>query len=754
MEDKKICCYDFGDFRLDARRRSLSKNGEKVPLSARNFDLLLFMVENDGRILEHDELLEKVWAGTFVEQATLKKGISALRQILVATPENEFIKTIPRRGYSFVTPVKIVPENNEVFYVRETEQEIIVEEFIETDEPESEFVPTEKTIEIPVSSANFLPAAETKERNFRRLGIYALTGIAALFVAFFGIKSFFPKTNRQQFSAENVRITRITNSGKVVSGTTVSPDGNYVVYPTMEKDGTVLWVRQTTANSQTKLTVPLDGNFWGFAVAPDDSYVYYIFNNTAEPQKSGLFKIPLFGGEPQRIAENVSSITISPDGKQLALVRIKEETELFTTDANGENPHIITTIPTDSRLWSINWTPDGMSLLCAIRHTVNDKMLFRVVEIAPENGMETLVLPEQERNIFGASWLPDKSALLVIAREANADIRQIWQYFPASKEWRRITNDNNSYKLVNLTRDGKVIVSSQESRLAAIWLSENVSLDKTAVKKMPLINRDNFHQITDGISSFDKIGWLAGNRLVYSATEDGKELIFTMNADGANARSITVGDDGIWIFPSVAGNKQSIAFLSMRAGIRQVWSVDPDGKNLAKLTDSAAPVSSGLILRDNATVIYQAQSKSGGLGLFKRTPDGQTAQLTDSASGDFAVSPDEKLLALETVNAETRQLSVELRSLEDGKTIKVFDFTPFRQMSFTPDGKNIAFDVKRGDVSQIFLQPLEGGEPQALTDFQSDEIFGFDWSPDGARLAVIRGKQLTDVVVVKAVEQL
>lgn len=134
MESTKICCYEFGEFKLDGRRRSLTKNGDKVPLPARNFDLLLFMVENGGRILEHDELLDKVWAGTFVEQATLKKGISALRQILVEKPENEFIKTIPRRGYSFVSPVRVIPENEELYFVRETEKEIIVEEYEEIDE--------------------------------------------------------------------------------------------------------------------------------------------------------------------------------------------------------------------------------------------------------------------------------------------------------------------------------------------------------------------------------------------------------------------------------------------------------------------------------------------------------------------------------------------------------------------------------------------------------------------------------------------
>jgi DNA-binding winged helix-turn-helix (wHTH) protein len=114
MEGKEFCCYEFEEFRLDARRRTLSKNGTDVPLSARNFDLLLFMVENSGRVLEHEELLDKVWAGTFVEQATLIKGVSILRQILEEKSETEFIKTIPRRGYSFVSPVRVVPERRAV----------------------------------------------------------------------------------------------------------------------------------------------------------------------------------------------------------------------------------------------------------------------------------------------------------------------------------------------------------------------------------------------------------------------------------------------------------------------------------------------------------------------------------------------------------------------------------------------------------------------------------------------------------------
>lgn len=516
MESKDFFYYEFGEFQLDARRRSLTKNGEKVPVSSRNFDLLLFMVENGGRVLEHDELLDKVWVGTFVEQSSLKKGVSALRHILEEKPETEYIKTIPRRGYSFVSPVRVVADNNEVYFVRETEREIIVEEFIETDDAEHDSHAPEKIIDVSPTSIKALPSAEQKKSNFLRLALFGIAGIAVLGLTIFGLKAYFSKTSQQQFNAENVRVTRITNNSKVIAGTAISPDGTTIVYPTIEKDGNVLWLRQVLANSATKLTPPMNGSFWAFAIAPDNSYVYYIFNNPAEPQKSGLFKIPFLGGEPQRLAENVSSLAISPDGKQLAVVRISDVTTVFSINPNGENERIISTLPDSFRLWSIAWTPDGTNLICSIRKIIEQKFLFYVAEISPETGKEKVILSPQDKNIFSAVWLPDKSAMLLVVREPNADIRQIWQYFPASQEWRRVTNDNNSYKQITLTRDGKMIVSSQESRLSAVWLSDETVAEtiKSNVKPSSL-NRNSFRQITDGISNFDRLSWLADGRLIY-----------------------------------------------------------------------------------------------------------------------------------------------------------------------------------------------------------------------------------------------
>lgn len=747
MEGKEFCCYEFGEFSLDARRRSLSKNGEKVSLPARNFDLLIFMVENSGRVLEHDELLDKVWAGTFVEQATLKKGISALRQILGEKPDNEFIKTIPRRGYSFVSPVRIVPENNGTVFVRETEQEIIVEEYIETDEQNVSAAP-EKIIEIPASSHAALPAAETKKTTFSKWAITGIAGILALVLAFFGLQSLLSKNVQPQFSVENVRVNRITNSGNISAGVTISPDGNYVLYSTDDNEGTSLWMRQISTGSTNRLMPPLKGTYWGFVIDPGSDYVYYIFDNHAEPQKSGLYRLPFLGGEPRRIAQNVSTISVSPDGKKIALVRLTDQINIFTVNSDGEEERTITTL-TDLTLLGISWTPDGNSLLCTFRKVIEGKPLFYISEIAAENGKETIILPPQEKIIFGSIWMPDKSAMLMTVREPNAEISQIWQYLPSSADWRRVTNDSNSYKHVSLSQDGKSIVSMQLSRLAAIWLTADLPIErKNPEKKSLLNNSDSFRQITEGGNNLDWLSWLADNRIAYSSTDESEETISTINADGTNHRKITSGEDGIWIFPNATGNGQNISFISSRTGIKQAWRTDTDGKNQTQMTQSDKSVYNARILRDNSTVIYAVQ-QSNGMHLFKKTADGQVTQLTNTDTGAFAISADEKTVAIEVLDKNSEKYRTELRSTEDGKLIKAFDFVSRRQMRFTPDGKNLAYDALYGELAQIMIQPLDGGEPFPLTDFRSENIFSFDWSQDGNRFAVIRGKQLSDAVLIK-----
>src|SRR5271163_1835276 len=105
--------FQFGEFQVDATARTLRREQETVTLNRRAFDVLLYLVQNPGRVLTRDELLKNVWPDTFVDENSLAQSISALRRALEEKPgDNSYIATLPGRGYQFLLPVTVVvPEN-------------------------------------------------------------------------------------------------------------------------------------------------------------------------------------------------------------------------------------------------------------------------------------------------------------------------------------------------------------------------------------------------------------------------------------------------------------------------------------------------------------------------------------------------------------------------------------------------------------------------------------------------------------------
>ena len=104
--------YAFGDFHLDADERALYRlDGSPVPLTPRVFETLLFLVENDGRILDKERVMAAVWPDTIVEENNLSQHISTLRRVFgdkAGAPR--YIATVPGRGYRFVAEVKTLEE--------------------------------------------------------------------------------------------------------------------------------------------------------------------------------------------------------------------------------------------------------------------------------------------------------------------------------------------------------------------------------------------------------------------------------------------------------------------------------------------------------------------------------------------------------------------------------------------------------------------------------------------------------------------
>jgi DNA-binding winged helix-turn-helix (wHTH) protein len=98
----------FGPYRLAPSSRTLSKNGQPVPLNGRAFDLLLALVERAGEVVSKQELIARVWPSTVVEENNLRVHVGTLRKALSGDPNGlRYIENVVGRGYSFVAPVTL-----------------------------------------------------------------------------------------------------------------------------------------------------------------------------------------------------------------------------------------------------------------------------------------------------------------------------------------------------------------------------------------------------------------------------------------------------------------------------------------------------------------------------------------------------------------------------------------------------------------------------------------------------------------------
>jgi DNA-binding winged helix-turn-helix (wHTH) protein/Tfp pilus assembly protein PilF len=103
--------YGFGDFELDGAERVLRRNGEIVSLRLKPFEVLLVLLERRGRVVSKEELIERVWPDSFVDEANLARHVYTLRRALGERPrenggQDHFIQTVPGRGYRFVASVR------------------------------------------------------------------------------------------------------------------------------------------------------------------------------------------------------------------------------------------------------------------------------------------------------------------------------------------------------------------------------------------------------------------------------------------------------------------------------------------------------------------------------------------------------------------------------------------------------------------------------------------------------------------------
>ena len=141
--------YVFGAYQLDVEERRLIRGDEEVRMRGKPFDTLRVLLENAGRLVRKDELMEAVWPDAIVEDNNLDYCISQLRKQL---HPDQYIETVPRHGYRFVGEVTLAPSGPRLVNPRPARKRV------EEAQPEIQFFTTSDGVRIAYTIGGRGPA--------------------------------------------------------------------------------------------------------------------------------------------------------------------------------------------------------------------------------------------------------------------------------------------------------------------------------------------------------------------------------------------------------------------------------------------------------------------------------------------------------------------------------------------------------------------------------------------------------------------
>jgi serine/threonine protein kinase/Tol biopolymer transport system component len=544
-------------------------------------------------------------------------------------------------------------------------------------------------------------------------------------------------------------ISKLTNTGQAVR-TAISPDGKYVVYALDEGGRQSLRLRQVATGSESQIIAPGDIVYHGITFSPDGNFIYFV---RLEPA-GVLYRAKVLGDSVQKLLDGVDSpITFSPTGRQFAFVRqdnVAGEYALMVANEDGTaEMKLAARKPPDMyRLEGPAWSPDGARIACGVLNA-SGGIHNSVAGVRLADRVEEPLTNRRWERVEQVGWLADGS-LLIVAVEARASLSQLWRLTPSSGDARRIVYDLSNYASLSLTADSSRLVTVRTDRFVNLWIA-------------PGREAATARQITRGAQNEDGwrgLVWTLDGKLVYRSLTGGagNPNIRIVNADGAGGRQLSA-DENQNLDPAITPDGRGIVWSAGR-GNRNLWRMDFDGGNRRQLTAGAGEWFPQYT-PDGKWLIYQAQGSGPTERLIYKMPadGGAPVQLTDKPSYAPAISPDGRLIACNYRSAPNAPLQIAVIRLEGGPPIHLFDpqpgpksadmLDPLRRLiRWTPDGRGIAFIVTRGDVSNLWSQPLAGGPPKPLTYFTEYRIFNFAWSHDGRQLALSRGTDNSEVVLI------
>ncbi len=774
--ENKAQRFSFGNFTLDLERRLLLRDGEPVPLTPKALDTLALLVRRSGHVVSKDELLDEIWADAFVEESTIAQNVFTLRKALGQNhTENQFIETVPKHGYRFIADVKAIYDATnarpEIGQQRAAHNIIVSEKFSDAEAADAlskdarssrsenrdfAFVNITPNAALGSPTAGFSDLHSAKQHTRFYIPAKLLAPLMLLLAVAVAVGLFrFAQINETaaNFAALSplARTTQLTNTGQVLRAA-VSPDGKYVAYIQSERGQESLWVRQVEIAGGIEVVPPGGNHFVGITFAPDGNSVFYV-KYGGDGAGSGLYQVPVLGGASRKLLTDIDSqISFAPDKRHFTFVdnnlRRKEVRLVIASLDDAEQRQLVVYPgvhwPTDA---APAWSPDGKVIIFTARIPPSKaaSTVASLVEVQVADGRQKILNTRQWDAIQAIEWLADGTGLIVAARDSVSLLaHQLWQVDYPGGGARAITKDSNSYSSAGVTADMKSLVTILHRRIANLWIAPGDRAREEAVR----IHSGNSKDLGWALG----VEWLLDGKIIYGSTASGKEDIWLMDADGSDQKQLTT-TAGANFAPTVSDDGRTVVYVSKAAdGTQNLWKMNLDSGERAQLTHGGFDLRPD-ISPDGRWVVYMSVIKDSPT-LWKVPIDGGGAaiQLSDKRASTPRVSPDGRFIAC-FYRAQLNLFSkLAVIPFDGGEPVKVFDRSPTTfveaGIQWRPDGRALSFVDNRDGVSNLWLQPLDGSPPKQLTNFTSETIFRFAWSPDGKMFVAERGTEIGDIVLI------
>ena len=622
----------------------------------------------------------------------------------------------------------------------------------------SRSAPGQNTATHASGSSKVVAVARQHKFSFSAIAFIVLLVLGA---AGYGVYAFLNRSQPAPFS--NFVVTQLTNTGKTQQ-TAISPDGRFLLSVQKDNGQESLWLRNIASASDTQVVSSRGQKFTSPVFSPDGNYIYF---RETSPGMSGLFilhRAPVLGGKPEVVAKDVdSNATFSPDGKNIAFIRVNDpdigKWRLIETNADGSNERVLDVEPERISQKSVAWSPDGRRVAVAIAD-VGSSIAGSISMFDFASSQLRPVVEFHDKAPTQLAWSPDGRWLLATygGRGESFSLQdQIGIFSYPGGKFHTVTNDTNNHATLTISSNGHTLATVQNQVTSEIQLLP--ASGTGPVSLVPGLPAQGF------ISAFD---WLGNDELVVSK---GLRLL-RMKIDGSSSSSILNDPGGFIGSVDTCGGKGPIVFTWYFHGGEnggRIWRTDAERTAPVALSPAGEP-KLWQCSKDGKWLYESATSGNSDIKRLSVVNGGNEEKLPSTTIANVlmmgtALSSDGKtyarLVAEENPEARNYTQKILLQNLDDPKPstrtlalegTRNFVFhgsSPDASFQFSPDGKALAFVVEEKGVDNIWLQPLDGSSGHPLTNFKSEEITGFRWSPDAKHLAVGRNNNSSDVILLR-----